>query len=84
MSSFQFTVFSPRAQDGVHLKLPAKAIESVNSMGPFSILYGHCNFISVVFEKITCWTESGDKQEVFFEQAVLRVLDNKVELFAEV
>jgi len=58
-----------------------KALSSINEKGPFDILGSHGNFISFVRKSITLHEKSGEKKEMKIDSGVLKVQENKVDIF---
>lgn len=56
------------------------ALTSVNEVGPFDILPYHSNFVTTIREKVTIHM-NGLKQEIEFEKGLIRVTENKVEVY---
>lgn len=57
------------------------AISSTNDVGPFDVLSGHANFISTIKEKLVIHKTKNEKQEMSIDGGVLRVKENKVEIY---
>jgi F0F1-type ATP synthase epsilon subunit len=58
----------------------AKAISSRNRLGNFDVLFGHANFISLIFNDLIIHTED-KKLNYLFERGVLEVSENNVKIF---
>jgi len=58
------------------------AIASSNNQGPFSVLPGHTNFISLITDAVTAYQVDGQIKKFEIGLGVLRCLNNKVEVFA--
>lgn len=60
----------------------AIAVSSVNTKGTFDILPGHAKFVTVVEGKpIVLRLANGSKQEFSFSLAIIRVKEDKVDIF---
>jgi len=59
----------------------AKAISMLNDNGPFDVLPGHENFISIIKKNITIYDLSKQKKEIPIVSAVIKVFQNKVDIF---
>lgn len=62
------------------------AIEAVNETGPFSVLSGHTNFISVITgslneNKLIIHTSNQQTREFIISQGVLKIFENTAEIF---
>jgi F0F1-type ATP synthase epsilon subunit len=57
------------------------SVTSVNRKGKFDILPMHTNFISLVKDRILARLLNGKFQEFPISEGVLRVTENKVEVF---
>jgi len=60
---------------------PAVSIASENETGPFSILPYHANFITLLKKEITVTDPEGKAYKFPVNNGVLRVENNKVEVF---
>lgn len=58
-----------------------KALTSFNQVGPFDVLPEHANFISLIEKSLIIHNANGTKREIKFDIALLRVVENKVEIF---
>ncbi len=60
----------------------AAAVSSVNSLGVFDVLPGHAKFVTVVENEpiVLRFTDKGER-EFKFALAIVRVKDNKVDVF---
>lgn len=78
--SFDLQLLSPRETiyDGL-----VKAIESVNESGPFSILSGHLNFISLIHDYLTIYFPDNTTQQFAIRRGVVRSYQNRVNVFIE-
>lgn len=58
-----------------------KAVSSFNQVGPFDVLPAHANFISLIEKALIIHNTNGTKKEIKFDLALLRVIENKVEVY---
>ncbi len=58
-----------------------KAISSFNQVGPFDVLPAHANFISLIEKSIILHNPDGTKREIKIDIALMRVVENKVEIY---
>lgn len=70
-----------RNPDKVLYSGPAVAISSKNAVGPLDILPEHENFISLLTDKITIWTDKRQKQDIPNTNAIAKNKLNKVSIF---
>jgi len=59
----------------------AKSISSFNDHGPFDILPQHENFISVIQQGVVVFNQQDQPQEFLLRNGVLRVTENRVDIF---
>jgi F0F1-type ATP synthase epsilon subunit len=59
----------------------AEAISGINETGPFDVLGAHANFVCPLKEKVVVRTLEKTVKEFSLEKGVMRVKDNKVEVF---
>lgn len=57
------------------------SITSYNEKGKFDVLPLHSNFISLIGEKIIIQPTVGPTQEIQLDNAVLRVIENTIQIF---
>lgn len=76
--NFQLRVVS---REGVVFEGQAKSITSYNEKGKFDVLAQHANFISLISKGLTIITKDGKVNEVKFDNALLRVRKNIVEVY---
>lgn len=62
----------------------AEALSSENATGPFDILPGHANMITMINEKPIVIVTGGQSREFRFERALLSVADDLVGVFADI
>lgn len=70
-----------RDRAGVQFEGEVKAITSHNPVGTFDVLPMHANFITVVRQKLILHQVNGSKMELNIENGVMRVSENKVEIY---
>ena len=58
-----------------------KAASSFNTIGPFDILPEHENFISLINKALIIHELSGKKTEIQFDTALLRVVEDNLEVY---
>ncbi len=59
----------------------AEAVGSQNALGDFSILPGHANFITLIFNNLFILTPEKKKIRYQFKRGILEVIENKVNIF---
>ncbi len=57
------------------------SLSSVNEAGKFDILKRHANFISLIKDYIIIRDLEGQKQEMKIGQGIMKILDNKVNVY---
>lgn len=57
------------------------AITSYNDKGPFDILAGHENFISVAYSKLLLYKIDGTTQQIPLNYGIIKVLRDQVEIY---
>ncbi len=77
-SFFPVTVLS---SDGVQMRSNARSVSGQNASGPFSILSGHANFISLIQGGVTITLDTGAVQNIAHNTGVLRFKNNALEVF---
>jgi F0F1-type ATP synthase epsilon subunit len=70
-----------RTRNGLVFSGELEALSSVNRVGPFDILPGHTNFVSMIKEKLVLHKQKGERQEIGVENGVMIVEGNKVRVF---
>jgi F0F1-type ATP synthase epsilon subunit len=60
-----------------------KSVSSKNDTGVFDILPEHSNFISLITSPITIRTIDGHKQEITFNNGLIKVKDNAVHCYVD-
>lgn len=71
-------------RSGIQYQGEVKAITSRNPVGIFDVLPRHINFITVVRDKLVLHQVNGSKMELNINNGVMRVSENKVEIYLEV
>lgn len=56
-------------------------INSFNEMGPFDVYPMHANFISILRQELTLYSENAKVKELKFEQAILKVKQDQAEIY---
>lgn len=69
------------ASDKIYYDGAAKAVSSINKVGPFDILPQHENFITLLKEKIIVHPVTGRDLEIPCENGLLEVSENRVQVF---
>jgi F0F1-type ATP synthase epsilon subunit len=60
---------------------PAERITSYNEFGRFDIYPLHANFISIIGQELAVYHNKNKVKELTFEQAILKVKQDMVEIF---
>ena len=68
-------------RDRVVFEGKAKALTSYNEKGVFDVLFGHENFISIVYKSLFIHLDSTHTQEIKIDHGILKVHDNNVEIY---
>ena len=58
-----------------------KAVASTNYLGPFDVLPGHTNIISIIYKDAKIYPESGDQIDFKFDVGILRFINNSADLY---
>lgn len=72
---------SIRKRDGLVFAGDVYAVSSENEIGPFDILPYHENFISLIARYLIIHLDGGLKKEIEVAKGVLKVKENKLEVF---
>lgn len=81
MDVLSVRVMSPKQ---VHWEGKAQAVAAVNSLGPFSLLPGHANFVSVIEGDVTIYsTDERGAKTVPGGHGVMFCRDNRLEVFIQ-
>ncbi|TSC73266.1 MAG: Uncharacterized protein G01um101470_192 [Parcubacteria group bacterium Gr01-1014_70] len=70
-----------RSRDVLYYEGKATAVSSRNAKGPFDILPQHTHFISLITDGVVIHMTDGTDKKIDFLNAVLKVKDNKVEIY---
>ena len=70
-----------QGREGILFKGRASRVSSVNDTGDFDILPRHANFISLVNKRIDVKPLDSDVRSFQVDDGVMRVLDDKVEVY---
>lgn len=70
-----------RTSDGIVFQEEVKSVSAKNRIGTLDILQNHANFISLIDQTIVMETLKGDKKEIQVNNGILKVKENKVEIF---
>lgn len=71
-------------KSGVVLDTQAQSISAINGKGRFDILPGHTNFISLIQNNVIYIDKDGKENEFKIAQSLLKVVENKVEVFLSI
>lgn len=67
--------------EGVLFEGATVAVSGQNHSGPFAILPGHANFVSIIHDKIVLHTSKSEAQEITIKNGVLACRNNKVDVY---
>ena len=70
-----------QSRDDILFEGLIQSMTSYNDTGKFDILPDHANFISLINKSITIRPLEGDIKEIPIDNGVLRVIDNKIEIY---
>lgn len=70
-----------RDRQGLVFEGEAEGVSSVNDKGPFDVLPLHVNFISLIKKEIILRLKGSVKKPLSLESGVLKVRENKVEVY---
>lgn len=70
-----------QSRNAVVLSKKVKSVSSINNKGEFDVTPNHANFISLIKDKITLIPSDGPKEEIGIDNAIMHVMDNKVDVF---
>lgn len=68
-------------RDGLLFEGDVEAVSSKNDVGPFDILPEHGNFVSTVNQYIKIHKVGGQVEELTIDKGILRVKENRLEIF---
>lgn len=79
----QNTLFHLKIQEraGIIYEGDVTSITSLNEEGEFDILPDHANFISLIKNKVVVREVSKDPKDIIFDNALMRVFNNIVEIY---
>jgi len=69
--------------EAANFKTQAQSISSENTVGPFDILPGHANLISILKYSITIRKPDGKNEVYYFARGMVEVSGNQVRIFLE-
>lgn len=69
---------------GIVLNTQAMSISAMNGKGRFDILPGHTNFISLIQNNVSYVDGEGKGNEFKIAQSLLKVVENKVEIYLSI
>lgn len=70
-----------RDREGVLFEGEAEAVSSFNDKGPFDLLPYHANFITLIQNEVRVRRVGGGEEKTALTSGVLRVKENKVEVY---
>lgn len=70
-----------RVRDGVIYEGKVISISSYNEVGKFDVLPEHANFISLINKGLVIREKGGSEKEIKFDNALMRVRENNVEVY---
>jgi F0F1-type ATP synthase epsilon subunit len=70
-----------RSRQGLMFEGELFAVTSCNKAGPFDVLPGHTNFISMIKDKVILRRHDGRVEEINVANGVMTVENNKVKVF---
>ncbi|MEK7498159.1 MAG: hypothetical protein AAB656_04560 [Patescibacteria group bacterium] len=77
-SSLSVTI---RTSDGIVLQEEVKTLSAKNRIGKLDVLQNHANFISLIDQTLILETLKGDRKEIEVNNGILKVRENKIEVF---
>src|SRR5690606_37116267 len=78
----QVKVYSPFR---IYYDSPASSVSAVNGTGPFDILPGHKNFLTLLSQgDIVVRSVTGKEETISIDRGVMHVHDNNVKIFLDV
>ena len=73
------------SREGTIYEGDVTSITSFNEKGEFDVLASHANFISLIKKRLTVKeTEKGNQKDISFDNALMRVKQNSVEVYVGV
>lgn len=81
--TFKLTIYD---ETGMLFSDMVQSIEAVNETGPFSVLSGHTNFISVITgslneNKLVVHLADNSTQEFILQKGVFKMFENEAEVY---
>lgn len=73
-----------RSRSKTYFQGKAKVVSSNNDTGVFDVLPEHANFITLVDKFVVVTLARGDEQKFDIDKGVMRVLENKVDIYLTV
>ncbi|MFH1536278.1 MAG: hypothetical protein ABIC96_04420 [Patescibacteria group bacterium] len=70
-----------RNRERILIQEEVKSLSSINEKGPFDILGEHENFISIIKEHLIIEKKDGTKQEIKFDNGIVKVYANEVQVY---
>ncbi len=70
-----------RDREKVIINSDVQSVSGINEKGIFDILPLHSNFITLIEQRIILTRMDGTKQEVTVNNGILRVIENRVEIY---
>ncbi len=81
-STLQVKIYAPFK---VYFNGPAESLSATNETGPFDILLGHKNFMSLLKPgEVTVRQKQSENYNLTVERGVMHVRDNKITVFLDV
>lgn len=74
-------ILTVKSRDGDVFSAPVKSVTSNNDKGRFDVLSYHANFISLIKDYVEYIDMNDKKTKLQVRDAVMRVEDNKVDVF---
>jgi F0F1-type ATP synthase epsilon subunit len=69
------------SRNGVLYQGRVMSVTSFNATGKFDVLAQHANFISLIAKKLIISNDKGEIKEIPFNDALIRVRQNNVEVY---
>lgn len=78
LDTFQLTIYD---RGGIQFHDYVKGVAATNDSGPFSIISGHANFISIITGDLLLVFSDKTEKRMPGEKGVLRHFDNRLEIY---
>lgn len=78
LDTFQVTVYN---REGIVFSDFVKGVATTNDLGPFSIVSGHTNFISIITGDVLLVFSDETQKNIPAEKGVLRHFENRLEIY---